>query len=72
MNSNCIRQIFTEINKINIRLNTIENSNEKIDVDSLIMTEKILILSEINSLKIKINEINEKLKDIDKKIIDKL
>ena len=34
--------------------------------------EKILILSEINSLKIKINEINEKLKDIDKKIIDKL
>lgn len=64
-----LKNIYDQINKINIRLSELENSNnDKIDVESLIITNKILINSDINTIRNRIISIEEKLEEINSKI----
>ena len=64
-----LKNIYDQINKINIRLSKLENSNnDKIDVESLIITNKILINSDINTIRNRIISIEEKLEEINSKI----
>jgi tetrahydromethanopterin S-methyltransferase subunit G len=62
-----LKYIYSEIKKINIRLSNLENkNNDKVDVESLINTNNILLNSEINNIKNRIENIEKKIEDIKK------
>ena len=57
---NNLKLIYGEINKINKRMSNFENKNdEKVDVESLIITNNILINVKIEKLSTRLHEIEK-------------
>ena len=57
---NNLKLIYGEINKINKRMSNLENKNdEKVDVESLIITNNILINVKIEKLSTRLHEIEK-------------